>query len=41
MQDDTGKYCVFYHRYNIVWSTKHRYNVLTGTLRLRVRDICR
>ena len=41
MQYDTGKHCVFYHRYHIVWSTKYRYKVLTGDLRLRVRDICR
>ncbi|MFV0408879.1 MAG: IS200/IS605 family transposase, partial [Paracoccus sp. (in: a-proteobacteria)] len=36
-----GKHCVFYHRYHIVWSTKYRSKVLTGPLRLRVRDICR
>jgi len=36
-----GKHCVFYHRFHIVWSTKYRYKVLTGALRLRVRDICR
>lgn len=41
MQYDTGKHCVYYHRYHIVWSTKYRYKVLTGTLRLRVRDIFR
>src|SRR6056297_2966972 len=41
MQYDTGKHCVFYHRYHIVWSTKYRYTVLTGALRLRVPDICR
>jgi len=41
MQYDTGKHCVFYHRYHIVWSTKYRYKVLTGVLRLRLRDICR
>jgi REP-associated tyrosine transposase len=41
MQYDTGKHCVFYHRYHIVCSTKYRYKVLTGGLRLRVRDICR
>ena len=41
MHYSTGKHCVFYHRYHIVWSTKYRYNVLTGALRLRVRDICR
>ncbi|QAX28746.1 IS200/IS605 family transposase [Leisingera sp. NJS204] len=41
MQYDTGEHCVFYHRYHIVWSTKYRYKVLRGALRLRVRDICR
>ena len=41
MQYDTGKHCVFYHRYHIVWSTKYRYKVLLGDVRLRVRDICR
>ena len=41
MQYSTGKHCVFYHRYHIVWSTKYRYKVLTGALQLRVRDICR
>jgi putative transposase len=40
MQYDTGKHCVFYHRYHLFWSTKYRYKVLTGVLRLRVRDIC-
>ena len=41
MQYDTGKHCVFYHRYHLVWSTKYRFKVLTGRVRLRVRDICR
>jgi len=41
LQYDTGKHCVFYHRYHIVWSTKYRYKVLTGEVRLRVRDIIR
>ncbi|MEM9128290.1 MAG: IS200/IS605 family transposase [Pseudomonadota bacterium] len=41
MQYDTGKHCVFYHRYHIVWSTKYRYKVLSGQVRLRVRDILR
>ena len=40
MQYDTGKHCVFYHRYHLVWSTKYRFKVLTGRVRLRVRDIC-
>lgn len=29
-----------YHRNHIVWSTKYRDKVLTGDLRLPVRDIC-
>lgn len=41
MQYSTGKRCVFYHRYNIVWSTKYRYKVLQGDIQLRVRAICR
>ncbi len=41
MQYDTGKHCAFYHRYHLVWSTKYRFKVLTGQVRLRVRDICR
>lgn len=41
MQYDTGKHCVFYHRYHIVWSTKYRFKVLTGDLRLRIREIIR
>ena len=38
---DTGKHCVFYHRYHLVWSTKYRYKVLVGDVRLRVREIIR
>ena len=41
MQYSTGKYCVFYHRYHLVWSIKYRYKVLQGDIKLRVRDICR
>ena len=41
MQYDQGKHCVFYHRYHLVWSTKYRYKVLLGNVRLRVRDIIR
>ncbi|WP_291727488.1 IS200/IS605 family transposase [Leisingera sp. F5] len=41
MQYDTGKHCVFCHRYHIVRSAKYRCKVLRGALRLRVRDICR
>ena len=39
MQYPSGKHCVFYHRYHLVWSTKYRFKVLKG--QLRVRDICR
>jgi putative transposase len=35
------KHGVFYHRYHIVWSTKYRFKVLTGDLRLRIREIIR
>ncbi len=41
MQYDTGKHCVFYHRYLIVWSTKYRCEVLTGDLRDICRQVCR
>ena len=38
---DTGRHCVLCHRYHLVWSTKYRFKVPTGQVRLRVRDICR
>ncbi len=41
MQYDTGKYCVYYHRYHLVWSTKYRYEMLQGDVRRRVRAICK
>jgi len=41
MQYNNGKHCVYYHRYHLVWSTKYRYKVLQGDIRLRVRDILR
>ena len=41
MQYNTGSHCVFYHRYHLVWSTKGRFKVLKGRVRLPVRDICR
>ena len=41
MQYDTGKHCVYYHRYHLVWSTKYRYKVLQGDIRLRTRAIIR
>lgn len=30
---------VFYHRYHIVWITRYRKRVMTGNLRLRIREI--
>jgi putative transposase len=41
MQYSPGKHCVYHHRYHLVWSTKYRYKVLLGDVRLRVRDISR
>lgn len=41
MHYGSDNHCIFYHRDHIVWSTKYRYKVLKGTLRLRVRDIYR
>ena len=32
MQYSTGKHCVYYHRYHLVWSTKYRFKVLQGPL---------
>ena len=34
-----ASHSAFHHRYHIVWSTKYRYRVLQGDLRLRIRDI--
>lgn len=36
-----GSHCVFDHRYYLVWSTKYRFKLLKGRVRLRVRYICR
>ena len=41
MQYDKGKHCAFYHRYHVVWSTKYRFKVLRGDIKLRARDIIR
>ncbi len=41
MQYEKGKHCVFYDLYHLVWSTKYRYKVLLGDVRLRVREIIR
>jgi REP element-mobilizing transposase RayT len=32
---DTGKHCVFHHRYHLVWPTKYRYKVLLGNDQIR------
>ena len=37
----TGSHSVYYHGYHVVWSTKYRYDVLRGELRLRIREIIR
>ena len=41
MQYDKGKHCTFHHRYHLVWITKYRFKVLTGDVKLRVREIIR
>ena len=41
MQYDTGKHCVCYHRYHLVWITKYRFKVLRGSLQRRFRKIIR
>ena len=41
MHYDKGKHTVFHHRYHIVWITKYRFRVLTGPIKLRVREIAR
>ena len=34
-----SSHTVFHHRYHIVWITKYRKRVLSGDLRLRIREI--
>ncbi|ALN41240.1 transposase [Rickettsia rhipicephali] len=34
-----SSHTVFYHHFHIVWITKYRYKVLTGNLRIRIREI--
>ena len=34
-----SSHTVFYHRFHIVWITKYRYKVLTGNLRIRIREV--
>lgn len=36
-----GRHTVYSHRYHVVWSTKYRYDVLRGKLKLRIREIIR
>lgn len=38
---DFGAHCVYHHRYHVVWSTKYRYKVLEGAIRVRARDVIR
>ena len=39
MRYSKGCHATFHHRYHIVWAPKYRYKVLTGDVRLRVREI--
>jgi len=41
MQYNSGKHCVFYHRYHVVWIIKYRFKVLGGELQHHVREINR
>lgn len=41
MSYTTGCHTIFHHRYHIVWVPKYRYEVFTGEIRLRVREIIR
>jgi len=41
MHYDKGKHTVIHHCYHIVWITKYRFRVLTGPIKLRVREIAR
>jgi len=34
-----ARHTIYHHRYHIVWITKYRYKVLTGEIKMRVRDI--
>ncbi len=36
---NTSSHTIFYHRFHIVWITKYRYKILSGALRIRVREI--
>jgi putative transposase len=35
----TGSHTKFYHRFHVVWTTKHRYKVMRGEMRERIREI--
>ncbi len=41
MAYSTSAHTTFHTRYHIVWITKYRYKVLTGAMRLRIREITR
>ena len=41
MAYSSGAHTTFHHRYHVVWTTKYRYKVLQGDLRVRLREIIR
>ena len=34
-----GTHTTYHHRYHLVWITKYRYKVLTGSIQIRARDL--
>ena len=41
MSYSVSGHSTYHNRYHIVWITKYRYKVLTGPMRLRIREITR
>jgi putative transposase len=41
MEYRKGSHTIFNLQYRLVWVTKYRYHVLTGEVKLRVREIIR
>ena len=39
MRYSSSAHTRFYHRYHVVWTTKYRYKVLQGAMRVRLREI--
>ncbi len=39
MSYSKGNHTTYYHRYHLVWITKYRYKILTGSLQHRVREL--